>query len=274
MIGVGVSAPELAQRRRLGPSEIDPASLFTGPQKGGFWSCHDTANLFQDAARTTQITAPDQNIEGVADLSGNANHLRLVTAGPLFKTDGAPGALMTTNLGWSLDPVGALDITGTTGVTLFLTLRQDRTTTTEIPFSTGQPFSGGGGFEVVTNNTVNGRIGASLGLGSSAYLIVNADATILPGASYVLGVVFDTTQGGTDKIRLYLGGIDTGVTVVAATGTVTGNISAAGTLKIGSRYTNNTPFHGRLHAAMVIDQALDAGTVAGVSDHLATLAGL
>lgn len=274
MFGVGFSTTEVAQRRQSGPAEIDPLSLFSGAEKGGFWSCHQMSALFQDAARTTQITAPDQNIEGIADLSGNANHLRYVTAGPLYKTDGAPGALMTTNLGWSLDPAGALDIGATTGLSLFLTLRQDQIDTTEIPFSTGQPFSGGGGFEVVTNNTVDGRIGASLGHGSSAYLIVNANATILPGASYVLGVVFDTTQSGTDKIRLYLGGIDTGVTTVAANGTVTGNVAAAGTLKIGSRYTNNTPFDGRLHAAMVINQALDAETVAGVSDHLATLAGL
>jgi len=73
-----------------GSAPFDPASLFTGGYTGGWYDPSDLSTLWQDSARTTQVTADGEPVGCIDDKSGNGNHLTQSTSGarPQYKTSG------------------------------------------------------------------------------------------------------------------------------------------------------------------------------------------
>lgn len=65
------------------PAGFTPASL---PNLSAWYDFSQIASLWQDAARTTPVTADGQSIRGVTDLSGNGFHGSEAGAVPVFKT--------------------------------------------------------------------------------------------------------------------------------------------------------------------------------------------
>ena len=63
--------------------------LFAGSQKGFAYDFSDLSTMWQDTAGTTAVTAVDQLVARVDDLSGNGNHLIQSTSDsrPILKQD-------------------------------------------------------------------------------------------------------------------------------------------------------------------------------------------
>lgn len=107
--------------RRRGGGSFDPVSAFFGSgEQGIIYDLSVMASLFQDSAGTVPVTAADQPVGKILDLSGNGNHATQPTAGklPLLKTDGTYWWLE----GDSIDDcmiTGNIDFTGTDKITVF-----------------------------------------------------------------------------------------------------------------------------------------------------------
>lgn len=88
-----MSLPFLLGRMGMTPgvlgASFSPATLFAG-ETGGYWDPSVLSSLWQDSARTTPVTANNDPIGAIDDLSGNGNHLVQATADnrPLYKTSG------------------------------------------------------------------------------------------------------------------------------------------------------------------------------------------
>lgn len=67
------------------------AALYGSGEQGVLYDPSDLTTLFQDSAGTTPVTADDQPVGRMLDLSGNGNHATQSTAAarPLYRTDGA-----------------------------------------------------------------------------------------------------------------------------------------------------------------------------------------
>jgi hypothetical protein len=69
---------------------FSPARLFAGGVAGAWYDPADLGTLFQDDARTVPVTASGQTVGGIADKSGNGNHLAQATASfrPVYTESG------------------------------------------------------------------------------------------------------------------------------------------------------------------------------------------
>lgn len=81
---IGMNSP--ARRRSISP----PIALFTAGTTGFLYDPAQMSTLFQDAAGTVPVTAANQPVGRIKDLSGLGNHAVQTTASarPLYKTDG------------------------------------------------------------------------------------------------------------------------------------------------------------------------------------------
>jgi hypothetical protein len=100
------------------------------------------------------------------------------------------------------------------------------------------------------------------------------DGAVIINSTYTVAVVFNTTETGLSKIKMYIGGVSVPTVSVASAGTVTGNIGSAQNLKIGARYANTAPFAGRQFDTVIVGEALPEATVQGVSLYLDQAAGI
>lgn len=71
-LGLGLLASTSLATRNS--SVFTPASLFTGGVQGVWYDPSDFSTLFQDSAGTTPVTAVEQPVGRMLDLSGNNNH--------------------------------------------------------------------------------------------------------------------------------------------------------------------------------------------------------
>ena len=71
-------------------SPFNPASIFAGGVRGGWWDPSDLSTLFQDTAGTVPVTAVGQRVQLMRDKSGNANHFTQATTAqaPFLRNDG------------------------------------------------------------------------------------------------------------------------------------------------------------------------------------------
>lgn len=99
MLGVGLSLPQAALRRRVpaSPAAFTPADLFASGEAGAWYDPSDLSTLWQDTAGTTAVTADGQSVARIDDKSGNGNNLTQATASkrPVYKTAGGLHWLLT-----------------------------------------------------------------------------------------------------------------------------------------------------------------------------------
>lgn len=65
---------------RGGPPEWTPAALFASGEQGAWYDPSDLSTMFQDSAGATPVTAVEQPVGRILDLSGRGNHATQVTA--------------------------------------------------------------------------------------------------------------------------------------------------------------------------------------------------
>lgn len=126
------------------PAPWHPSALFQSGEQGGAWDFTDVSGMFTDDG-TTNVSAPDDPIYRVNDISGNGKHMRRETDDtrrPLYKVNGSGYALTDGSNDHLLSP---LDFTLSVGWTVFTAMR---------PVSTGTP-TGESGFSGLYKSSVN-----------------------------------------------------------------------------------------------------------------------
>lgn len=122
------------------------ASLFSSSEKGFAYDFSDLSTMFQDAAGTTPVTAVDQLVARVNDLSGNGNHLIQSTSGkrPVLKQDAKGYYLLFDGTSKTMQTSGTVDLSGLLLFTTFASLSKDRAAT-EVIFETSADYNSNAG---------------------------------------------------------------------------------------------------------------------------------
>jgi hypothetical protein len=108
-------------------ASFNPLSLFVSGEQGVWYDPSDFANMFQDSAGTTPVTAVGQPVGKILDKSGRGNHaLQATTANrPVLQQDGAGRYYLAFNgTNSSLATAGNVDLTGTAQVSVFAGVRK------------------------------------------------------------------------------------------------------------------------------------------------------
>ena len=118
------------------------ASLFSSSEKGFAYDFSDISTMFQDTAGTTPVTAVDQLVARVNDLSGNGNHLIQSTSGsrPILKQDAKGYYLQFDGTNNFMQTSGTVDLSGLLLFTTFASLSKDRSAA-EIIFETSANYN-------------------------------------------------------------------------------------------------------------------------------------
>lgn len=161
-------------------------SLFSPSEKGFAYDFSDLSTMFQDTAGTIPVTAVDQLVARVNDLSGNGNHLIQSTSGsrPLLKKDSKGYYLLFDGTSKTMQTSGTVDLSGLLLLTTFASLSRDRSTT-EIIFETSSNYNLNAGAMMLAFDT--SLISFSfLGASAANYTLFNVSTTT--------GGVFTTTS--------------------------------------------------------------------------------
>lgn len=169
-------------RRRGGGGGFNPVSAFFGAgEQGVIYDLSVMSSLFQDSAGTVPVTAVDQPVGKILDLSGNGNHATQPTAGklPLLKTDGtywwlegdAVDDCMYTDL---------IDLSAVSRITAFCgSERTDANERTVFDFNSGFP----GGFKLVSDYGISNSIGFIYGGSASSSFLNLPNAKDVPSVT-------------------------------------------------------------------------------------------
>jgi hypothetical protein len=69
--------------------DFNPASLFSGGERGYWLDASDLSTLWQDTGGTSAVTTDGQTVKRWVDKSGNSHALTEATNGPTYRTDGS-----------------------------------------------------------------------------------------------------------------------------------------------------------------------------------------
>ena len=162
------------------------ASLFSSSEKGFAYDFSDLSTMFQDTAGTIPVTAVDQLVARVNDLSGNGNHLIQSTSGerPVLKQDAKGYYLWFDGTSKTMQTSGTVDLSGLLLLTTFASLSKDRSTA-EIIFETSSDFNLNAGAMALffDTNLISFNV---LGTSAPNYTLFNVSTTT--------GGVFTTTS--------------------------------------------------------------------------------
>ena len=130
------------------------ASLFSSSEKGFAYDFSDLSTMFQDTAGTIPVTAVDQLVARVNDLSGNGNHLIQSTSGsrPILKQDAKGYYLLFDGTSKTMQTSGTVDLSGLLLFTTFASLSKDRAAA-EVIFETSANYNLNAGAMMFNFNT-------------------------------------------------------------------------------------------------------------------------
>lgn len=251
-----------------GSVAYSPTTLFASGEQGAWYDPSDMSTMFQDAAGTIPITAPDQQVGLIRDKSGRGNHASQPTGAsrPILRNSGAL---------WYLEFDGVDD---------FLV-------TPSINFSTTDKMSVFAGLAKITDASLGivAELSANIGANDGAFIMTapsgSASASFSTGfrgtirkdrtspLTYVAPVTAvvsgdgDITSGST-RLRV------NGVTVASdASGLGTGNFGNW-PLYIGRRGGTSLPFRGYLAGMIIRGAATDTITTSSTEKYVATKSGV
>jgi len=118
------------------------ASLFSSSEKGFAYDFSDMSTMFQDTAGTIPVTAVDQLVARVNDLSSNGNHLIQSTSEsrPILKQDAKGYYLQFDGTNDFMQTSGTVNLSGLSLFTAFASLSKDRAAP-EIIFETSENYN-------------------------------------------------------------------------------------------------------------------------------------
>lgn len=102
------------------------SSLFGAGEEGGIWDPSDFSTMFQDSAGTTPVTAVEQPVGKILDISGNGNHRTQSTAGsrPTLKQTAGGLYYLEYNGTSSSMATASVDFSGTDKMTVVAGVRK------------------------------------------------------------------------------------------------------------------------------------------------------
>ena len=130
------------------------SSLFSSSEKGFAYDFSDISTMWQDTAGTTAVTAVDQLVARVDDLSGNSNHLIQSTSGsrPVLKQDGKGYYLQFDGTNDFMQTSGTVNLSGLSLFTAFASLSKERNVA-EIIFETSENYNNNSGAMLLNFDT-------------------------------------------------------------------------------------------------------------------------
>lgn len=202
--------------------------LFTGSQKGFAYDFSDISTMFQDTAGTTPVTAVDQLVARVNDLSGNGNHLIQSSSGsrPLLKKDSKGYYLLFDGTNDFFQTSGTVNLSGLSLFTAFASLSRERNAA-EIIFETSTNYNNNSGAMILNFDTNK--------------IAVATRGTGLYPSGYTYGEAA-TTTGGVFTTQPNLAAVSNKITTFRKDGvsqTMTGRLDNA-----SSTLTNQTLYVG------------------------------
>ena len=167
-------------------------SLFSSSEKGFAYDFSDLSTMFQDTAGTTPVTAVDQLVARVNDLSGNNNHLIQSSSGsrPILKKDSKGYYLLFDGTNDFLQTSGTVNLSGLSLFTAFASLSKERNVA-EIIFETSKNYNNTVGATILSFDT-NKIAVATRGTGSYSPYVYPDGYTYVDAATTTGGVF--TTQ--------------------------------------------------------------------------------
>jgi hypothetical protein len=234
-----------------GAANFNPLSLFAVAE-GAWYDFTDTATLFQDAARTTPVTASGQAVGGVTDKSGKGNHLTQATSSrwPVYTVSGGLSFLQFDGADDYLD-CAALAANWTGLIEQFAAIR------TGAGGSLGYPTSGltSDNFNLRTDNGAGVTHIRSAGIGFTPSPVIAASTDYLLTVSSVDNATTIDVNGQVS------GTLDPGTSTVSA-------------LRVGARADGAQRHAGRMYGMIIVNATLSAGQRAATKTWLGAKAGL
>ena len=160
------------------------ASLFSSSEKGFAYDFSDISTMFQDTSGTTPLTAVDQLVARVNDLSGNGNHLIQSTSGsrPILKQDAKGYYLQFDGTNDFMQTSGTVNLSGLSLFTTFASLSKEGSAF-EVIFETSPNFNHNTGAMLLCFDT------------SSNYLATSGATSEGSAIDYAYGEISTTTGG-------------------------------------------------------------------------------
>ena len=223
------------------------ASLFSSSEKGFAYDFSDISTMFQDTAGTIPVTAVDQLVARVNDLSSNGNHLIQSTSGsrPILKQDAKGYYLSFDGTNDFMQTSGTVNLSGLSLFTVFASLSKERSAVETI-------------FETSTN--YNDNLGAMLIVFDINKIVVSTRG---PGA-YPSGYTYvevATTTGGVFTNQANLAAVSNKITTFRKDGvsqTMTGMLDNTSqtltnqSLYVGTRVGNGTYLQTKFRALVFV----------------------
>lgn len=230
------------------------ASLFASGEQGIWLDPSNFSTMWQDAARTTPVTAVGQPVGAINDLSGRGNHATqaTTTSRPIIQKDGSGRFYLDFDGVDDFLTTAAINFTGTDKVTMLAgaTKMSDAAVGILMEFTVNAVTAGSFGLRAPNSASANYGV-HSCGTTSAAQ---SSPATYPAPSTVVLGGIGDVAN---DIAAIRVNGVQV-ASAVADQGT--GNYANA-VMHIGRRGGLTLPFNGRIYSLIVRGAASTADQI-------------
>ncbi len=191
------SIEKLSYHVRVSTSRLTKSikELFSGSEKGAAYNFQDLSTLWQDVEATIPVTAVDQFIARVDDISGNGNHLIQENAvkRPQLKQD-AGGFYAWFDGSKAMQTASVVDLAGLMQFMTFLRASKERLSVDEAIFETSNNYNNNSGAIVCFFDSANKIEFASRGTGSFPAGYAYADTAAVADAIYTASFNLSATS--------------------------------------------------------------------------------
>lgn len=247
-----------------GPSvpSFDPTTLFSGGEQGLWYDPSNFTTMFQDAAKTTPVTAVGQPVGAINDISGRGNHATQVTSTsrPVLQQDGGGRYYLAFDGVDDFLVTGSIDFTVTDKMTTWIGLRKgaDAAFAPVIELSASLA-ANNGTFYIATPNSATPSLGFAT-KGTTQSLLVVGSGWAAPVSLVLTGQADIAAPSGVFRAN---GGQIAANAISQGTGTY-GNYP----IYIGRRAGTSSPFTGSLYSLIVRGAASNAGQITGAESYV------